>query len=290
MTATAALAVLRFDGVRTVGHELVDPASPILSALDLAATRGDGVFETISVGHGHPQAIDAHLARFARSAAKLDLPEPDADAWRAAVQAAADVLGPVPESFVKTVLSRGIEGGDAPSGWAYAAIAPDHSAARSTGVHVVMLDRGLRSDVGATAPWLLVGAKTLSYAINRAASREAARRGADDVVFVSSDGLLLEGPTANLMILRDGRLLTPPLDAGILPGTTQADLYDWAPSQGLEPLYAPLRPQDLLDADAAWLLSSVRHAAPVRAVDHAPLPVERALSDAMNDFLRSRTT
>lgn len=290
MSATAALAVLRYDGDRALGHDLVDPASPILTALDLAATRGDGVFETISVGHGHPQAIDAHLARFARSAAHLDLPEPDAETWRAAVRAAADVLGPVPESFVKTVLSRGIEGHDTPTGWAYAAVAPDHTAARTTGIHVVLLDRGFRSDAGATAPWLLIGAKTLSYGINRAATREAAKRGADDVVFVATDGLLLEGPTANVMILRDGRLLTPPLDAGILPGTTQADLFAWAPSHGLEALYQPLRPQDLLDADAAWMLSSVRHAAPIRAVDHAPLPVDRALSDAMNDFLRGRTS
>ena len=289
MSPAPALALLRFDGQRTVGHDLVDPDAPILHALDLAATRGDGIFETISVGHGHPQAFDAHLARFARSAALLDLPEPDADRWRAAVLAAADAVGPVPEAFVKTVLSRGVEGGREPTGWAYAAVSPDHTAARTTGIRVVLLDRGFRSDAGASAPWLLIGAKTLSYGINRAAAREAAKRGADDVVFVSTDGLLLEGPTANVVILRDRRLLTPPLDAGILPGTTQADLFAWAPSYGLEPLYRPLRPQDLRDADAAWLLSSVRHAAPIRAVDHAPLAVDRALSDAMNDFLRGRT-
>jgi len=290
VSTTAVLAVLRFDGERTLGHELVDPAAPILSALDLAATRGDGIFETISVGHGHPQALDAHLARFARSAAALDLPVPDLEAWRAAVVAAAGALDPVPEAFVKTVLSRGIEGGTTPTGWAHAAVAPDHTAARTVGVRVVLLDRGLRSDVGRTSPWLLAGAKTLSYAVNRAAVREAAKRGADDVVFVSTDGFLLEGPTANVVLLRDGRLLTPPLDAGILPGTTQADLFAWAPTQGLEPLYQPLHPQDLLDADAAWLVSSVRHAAAIRAVDHAELPVDRALSDAMNDFLRNRTS
>jgi 4-amino-4-deoxychorismate lyase len=284
--------VLRFssDGERTLGHELVDPAAPLLSALDLSATRGDGIFESISVGDGHPQALDAHLDRFARSAAMLDLPAPDADVWRAAIVAVAGAIDPVPESFVKIVLTRGIEGGGVPSGWAYATASPDASVARTRGIHVVMLDRGLRHDVAQTSPWLLVGAKTLSYAVNRAAVREAARRGADDVVFVSSDGYLLEGPTANVVLLRDGRLLTPPLDAGILPGTTQADLFDWAPTRRLEPVYELLRPQDLLDADAAWLVSSVRHAAPIRAVDHAEVPVDRELSDAMNAFLRGRTS
>lgn len=287
----SALAVLRFsaDGRSTLGHDLVDPAAPVLSVLDLAATRGDGVFETISVGDGHPQALEAHLVRFARSAAMLDLPAPDAGAWRAAIRAAADAVGPVPESFVKTVLTRGVEGTAVPTGWAYAAVSPDNEAARTTGVRVVLLDRGLRHDVAQTSPWLLAGAKTLSYAVNRAAVREAARREADDVVFVSSDGYLLEGPTASLMVLRDGRLRTPPPDLGILPGTTQADLFAWAPSAGLEPVTEPLRPRDLLDADAAWLVSSVRHAAPIRAVDHAELAVDRELSAAMNAFLRGRT-
>jgi 4-amino-4-deoxychorismate lyase len=293
MTApgTTALAVLRFsvDGERTLGHELVAPDAPILQALDLAATRGDGVFETISVGHGHPQALDAHLARFARSAGLLDLPAPDDAAWSAAVRAVAAELGNAPEGFVKTVLSRGVEGGAVPTGWAYAAVSPDHAGARTDGIRVVLLDRGFRHDAGHTAPWLLIGAKTLSYAINRAAVREAAKRSADDVVFVSTDGFLLEGPTANLVLLRDGTLVTPPLDAGILPGTTQADLFAWAPSHGLATAYEALQPQDLRGADAAWLVSSVRHAAPIRQVDHADLPVDRPLSDAMNDALRRRT-
>lgn len=287
----AALAVLRYGGDRrAVGHELVDPAAPVLTALDLSATRGDGVFETLSVGDGRPQALEAHLVRFARSASLLDLPAPDLDVWRDAIRTVAGALAPVAEGLVKAVLSRGVEGTGIPTGWAYAAVAPDHTAARTEGVRVALLDRGMRHDAGRDAPWLLIGVKTLSYGVNRAAAREAAARGADDAVFVSTDGLLLEGPTANVVLLRDGRLLTPPLDAGILPGTTQADLYAWAPSQGLEPLYQPLTPQELRDADAAWLVSSVRHAAPIRAVDHAELPVDRALSDAMNAFLRDRTS
>jgi 4-amino-4-deoxychorismate lyase len=286
---TGALALLRFDGERTLGHDLVDPDQPVIRALDLAVTRGDGVFETISTGHGRPQALASHLARLERSAALLDLPAPDLGAWSAAILDAVAAIDPVPEGYVKAVLSRGVEGTAVPTGWAYADVAPDHTTARTTGIHVVLLDRGLRRDVGRTSPWLLAGAKTLSYAVNRAALREAAKRSADDVVFVSSDGFLLEGPTANLVILRDGRLLTPRLDAGILPGTTQADLFDWAPSRGLAVDYRDLQPRDLLDAEAAWLVSSVRHAAPVRAVDHAELAVDRELSDAMNAFLRERT-
>lgn len=270
-----------------------DAGHPQLSVLDVAATRGDGIFETLSIGAGHPQALQAHLDRFARSARMLDLPAPDLDLWRHAVLTLAQRLADHDEAWVKIVLSRGIEmqglaGQTLPTGWAYGTVAPDFSRERTEGVDVVLLDRGLRSDVSSTSPWLLAGAKTLSYAVNRAAVREAQRRGADDVVFVSSDGLLLEGPTSSLVARRGDELATPPDALGILPGTTQVDLFAAADRWGLRTAVTPLTPDDLRAADAAWLVSSVRHAAPVRSVDGAALAVDSALTAAMNGFLRAR--
>lgn len=187
--------------------EFVDPSQPQLSMLDLGATRGDGIFETISVGDGHPQAFEHHLSRFVRSAASLELPEPDVSAWRDAVLAAIAELDPTPESFAKLVLTRGVEGDGRPTGWVYAAPAGNFTKDRTEGVSVVLLDRGYRHDVEQTSPWLLAGAKTLSYAINRAAVREAARRGANDVIFVSSDGIVLEGPTSTVIFRRGNTLV-----------------------------------------------------------------------------------
>ncbi len=266
-----------------------DHQHPQLSVLDVAATRGDGIFETLSIGRGHPQAFDAHLARFARSARMLDLPVPDEGLWRDAVLAIAERLTDHDEAWVKIVLTRGIEGQPLPTGWAYGTVSPEFRRERTEGVDVVLLDRGLRSDVSATSPWLLAGAKTLSYAVNRAAVREAQRRGADDVVFVSSDGLLLEGPTSTLVIRRGDELATPPDAFGILPGTTQVDVFAAADQWGLHTAVEALTPDDLLAADAAWLVSSVRHAAPVRSVDGVPRPVDAALTATMNGFLRART-
>lgn len=269
-----------------------DAQHPQLSVLDVAATRGDGIFETLSTGRGHAQALQAHLDRFARSARMLDLPAPDLAVWGDAVLALAQRLDDHDEAWVKIVLSRGIETPGVaalPTGWAYGTVSPDFRRERTEGVDVVLLDRGLRSDVSATSPWLLAGAKTLSYAVNRAAVREAQRRGADDVVFVSSDGLLLEGPTSSLVIRRGDELATPPDALGILPGTTQVDLFAAADQWGLRTVVEPLTPDDLRAADAAWLVSSVRHAAPLRTVDGAPLPVDAPLSAAMNGFLRART-
>ncbi|CAN5449363.1 aminodeoxychorismate lyase [soil metagenome] len=285
------LAMMEFtaDGGATLGHHFAPADAPQLQVMDLAATRGDGIFETISIGAGHTQALEPHLRRFAHSAALLELPPPDLDEWRIAVQATAAALGPIDEGFVKIVLTRGVEGGDAPTGWAYAATSPDHTPVRTEGIRIVLLDRGYRHDVAQTSPWLLAGAKTLSYAVNRAAFREAARREADDALFISSDGYLLEGAVSNL-VLRTGRQLTTPrTDLGILEGTTQHDIFGWAATEGYTTSYELLTPTDLAAADAAWLVSSVRHAAPIRAVDGVERPVDREFSAAINEYLRGRT-
>ncbi|MWV59787.1 aminotransferase class IV [Rathayibacter sp. VKM Ac-2754] len=259
-----------------------------IDATDLGFTRGDGVFETINLVDGRLQALDAHLDRFARSARMLDLPTPDRDAWLEAIALAVAEHPRVPEAMVKTILTHGIEGEGRPTGLVFVQTSPDFGPARRDGVRVVLLDRGLRSDVQETSPWLLAGAKTLSYAVNRAASREAVRRRADDALFVSSDGLLLEGPTSNLVVLTAGTLVTPPPTLGLLPGTTQADLFGLAGGLGLETAYRALRAEDLEGADAAWLVSSARNAAPIRAVDGRELRIDAELSSRINAALLAR--
>ena len=97
---------------------------------------------------------------------------------------------------------------------------------------MITLGLGVPADFRAAAPWLLGGAKTLSYAVNMAALRYAAAQGADDVVFVSLDGQVLEGPTSTVVWSTDGVLHTPPPETGILPGTTMARLFARAAEAG----------------------------------------------------------
>ena len=264
------------------------PLGTNLQVQDLGIIRGDGVFETITVVDGRPQALEAHLDRFVRSARMLDLPLPDLDAWRRAVEAVCAELDPVHEAFAKTVMTRGVEGSDRPTGWVYAAASGDSTSARTQGISVVTLDRGYRHDVERTSPWLLQGAKSLSYAVNMAALREAVRRGADDALFVSSDGYVLEGTRANLVMAVGGRLVTPRTDIGILAGTTQADVFRFAEAEGIETAYELVTMADLRAADALWLVSSVRQAAPIRLVNGDEQAMDLDLTEQMNEFLLSR--
>ncbi|GAB3602612.1 aminodeoxychorismate lyase [Microbacterium aureliae] len=264
----------------------IDPEAPALSVGEFSTQRGDGVFESIGVVDGHPQEVQAHLERLAHSARLCDLPEPHLEQWRQAVAAAA-AQAPAGEAVLKLILSRGVEHGPAPTAWVTVASAPDFRAVRTDGIRVVTLDRGFDSGAPARAPWLLLGAKTLSYAVNMAAIREAKRRGADDAVFVSSDGVLLEGPTSSLILRVRGRFVTPEPGAGILHGTTQMSVFEELSRRGFETAYEVLPAAALADADAAWLVSSVRLAAPVSAIDGTAMDVDRELTASLNEYLLS---
>jgi 4-amino-4-deoxychorismate lyase len=264
----------------------VDAGAPALSVGELSTQRGDGIFESVGVVDGHPQEVQAHLDRLAYSAAVCDLPAPHLEQWRAAVALAAARCGPG-ESVIKLILSRGVDHGPAPTAWIIAAPANDFTEVRQRGIRVVTLDRGIDSGAPARAPWLLLGAKTLSYAVNMAAIREAKRRGADDAIFVSSDGVVLEAPTASLILRIDGSYVTPAPTGGILHGTTQVSAFSWLDEQNLPTAYRDIPTEDVHRADAAWLVSSIRLAAPITEIDGTPLALDADFTARLNEYLLS---
>lgn len=253
---------------------LADPDRPLIRVDDLGLLRGDGVFETILVVDGKPRELGPHLDRLARSAAMLDLPEPDRAAFERAADLVLDHWTGGPEIALKLVYTRGIEGGDGtPTGFALGMdIAPKVIAQRAEGIAAVTLERGIEPGLVERAPWLLLGAKSLSYAVNMAALREAERRGAAEVVFTTSSGSVLEGPTSTLIMARERVLTTPPSDLGILPGTTQAALFRAAERAGWTVRVEPIAVDELYSADGVFLVSSVRKITRVHTLDGKALP------------------
>ena len=244
---------------------------PVVTAFDQGLGRGDGVFESVAVTGGVTPHLDPHLIRLAQSAALLDLADPGQPVWRALVDA---VLADWPadvEGVCRLFLTRGLGEGFPPTAIALLAAVPAETVRQRTeGVSVVSLGLGVPADFRSSAPWLLGGAKTLSYAVNMAALRHAHAVGADDVVLTSLEGRLLEGPTSTVVWAADGTLHTPPLETGILPGTTVARLFERAADDGWPTASSHGTVDDLHAADAVWLLSGVRLAAVVHTLDGVP--------------------
>ena len=263
-------------------------ADPTISVLDSAAERGDGVFETFGVIGQTAQALDPHLHRLKTSALILDLPEPDVAELRQIVTDTAQSVGEG-EYSLKLVLTRGGPGTEGrPAAWIILSDMPDYRTVRTEGLPVITLNKGYHSSLVAKEPWLLFGAKHLSYAQHMAALREAQRRDAEEVIFTTTDGLLLEGPTSTLIVRHGNRLLTPDPKLGILHGTTQRDIFTHTNHLGLQGTYERLTKDALLDADAAWLVSSVRMSVPVTHVDGFEIKRDPDLTGQFNQYLLAR--
>ncbi|MEO6204725.1 MAG: aminotransferase class IV [Mycobacteriales bacterium] len=273
------LAILTPDGPR-----LADPAQPLLTADDLGVLRGESVFETVRIAAGRPALLAEHLERLAASAARLAITLP-----RGLEALAALAVGGWEETdgVLRLVCTKGPPGGRPVAFALVTAIPAETVRAREGGVTAVTLTLGVSASVRAEAPWLLGGVKATSYAVNMASLRHAETEGAQDAIWISSDGEVLEAPTATVAWVRDGVLITPPpIQVSILPGTTVAlALQLLKTSQEIRRGTAA----ELAEADEVMLLSSIRGVAPVTALDGRELgigPITAGLRDAVETALQ----
>jgi len=256
--------------VAVAGRGLVDPREPVFAADDDALLRGRSVFETTRVYAGRSFLLDRHLARFARSAERVRLPAPDA---RECERLAELVIGASADQDLALRLY-----------WTgrvlvctAAEIDPALEAERSRGLRLV------------TVPWstgALAGTKSTSYAENMAAQDGAVAAGADDALLVSSDGTVLEAPTANVFWREGDTLLTPSLDLPILAGVTRGLLLEIAERETVEGAFPLAR---LLGAGEVFVCSSIREVMPVASVDGKAFGLGPAAHELQRE-LRHRAT
>ncbi len=215
---------------------------------DEGLLRGDGAFEVMRLYSGRPFAYEDHLARLGRTCAGLRL-EFDADALRAEVAALLEQAGAI-EGLLRIVLTRG--------GRRIALLEPlrTHKAVARVATIRYAPNR------------VLDGLKTLSYAGNMLATRLAKEGGYDEALLVSPHGRVLEGATWSFFWVRDGKLLTPPLEDRILGSITRARVLE--ETAAIEDVCTL---DDLRAADEAFIASTVRVVQPIAAIDDLQLPV-----------------
>ncbi|WP_089157490.1 aminotransferase class IV [Micromonospora sp. NBS 11-29] len=260
--------------VAVLGRGLVPAGEPVLRGDDRGVLHGDGLFETLHLRAGRPWLRDAHLARLRAGATAIDLPLPPVGALVELLDAVCAGWPVGTEGALRLVCTRGPEGGGEPTVYATLGEVPAAARrARRDGVTVATLPLGVAARSRPELGWLPTGLKSTSYAPNTAARRWAQRAGVDDVLWVSTDGYVLEAPSANVVWLRAGRLLTVPAAAtGVLPGVTAQHLLTRAPELGLTAGEHLPTPTELQEAEAIWLTSSLRGLTEITSLNGLPRP------------------
>lgn len=244
------------------------PHDAKVSVYDRGFLYGDTVFETLRTYGGELYALDEHMARLEHSAHELaiDLPvERDvlAQETRDAVREAGNA-----DSYCRIVLSRG----SGPVGLDPSAAAEPLRVILVEPLPIldpVLYEHGISAICVQTirASDAAHSAKLGNYIASVLALRDAKAAGAREALVVNRDGLVVEGTTANLFAMRDGELVTPPVEAGVLAGITRGVVIEVAEAEGLTIRYAAYPPDVLITSDELFLTSSIRELVPVVRVD-----------------------
>jgi branched-chain amino acid aminotransferase len=260
---------------------MLEPAEKaLLTVADRGFQVGDGIFETLLVVGGRVLELPLHASRLQASAAVLAMPLPD-DLERCLGQAIADLCranrldGSATQVAVRVTVSRGAVDG-------HALLPPDDvrpnlvvQAWQVDPPPPELLSRGLRlaiSQVRRDPASPLATVKTTSRAEFVYAQLEAHQRGADDALFLTTDGHLAEATSASLFLVQGAGLATPSLDCGILVSTTREWIISsGGPGLGLAVRQDHLSPDDLFGAEEALLASSVAGILPITSVDGRPI-------------------
>ncbi len=262
----------------SVNGVVTEAAQARVSVLDNGFTFGDAVYETLRTYHRRPFHLDRHLARLRRSADRLRIALPVDDGEMSGRVDALLERSQHPESYLRIIVSRGV--GDI-----------SYNFDRVQGPTVVMVTKPFNAFPGSYytdgIPVILSsvqrnhpraldpGIKSCNLLNSALAMQEAQDKGAVEPIMLNADGDVAEGASSNVFLVKHGALVTPTLDAGILPGVTRELVLERAQALGVPAREAKVRVPDLLGADEAFITSSLKELAPIRTIDGQPVGAGR---------------
>jgi D-amino acid aminotransferase len=290
------------DELTWVNGELVPAAEARISVFDQAFLYGYGLFETMRSYDGTLFLLDQHMARLARGAAAIGL-----DKKLNKVDLAAACRETVRANGGGSLRVRlTVTGGDAPAfPWEGDTRPPTVViiARQYAGYTPAQYEKGYRAGIASVCRCTesaVAGIKSVNYLVTVMARREAAALGLDESILLSDRGTVAEGGNSNVFFVKDGRLMTPALDTGILAGITRDLVRELAGGLGVPFHEIELGPEGLADFDEAFLTSSVIEIMPLVSVrlqdgntvtfnDGKPGPVTRRLMAAYAERVRRET-
>ena len=254
-----------------VNGRITPECEAVISVFDHGFLYGEGIYETMRTYHGKPFLFDRHMRRLRRSASMIELALPFTDEGLASqirfTQTAAKLEG---EGYIRVLVTRGV--GEltydlkaTPNPSVVIIVKPQVDPAAEVyekGVRVVVVDV-VRNHPATVNPMI----KSNNLMNSALAMQQALRSNAFEGVMRNYKGELTECTTANLFIVKNNVALTPPLDAGLLPGITREFVFDIGKEAGVEVAEQVLRDDDLFRADEAFLTSTTRELVPIVTVN-----------------------
>ena len=239
-----------------------------IPVLDHGLLFGDSVYETLRTYKGKPFLFSRHFARLEHSAGGIDLSLP----WGKSrtLQEILRTLLPG-ECRVRLIVTRGVGevAADTETCTDPAAIiivtplvmAPERIYENGVDVVISSVRRSQRfADI-----------KTGSLIHQVLARREAKLKGAYEAILLTADNKLSDGITSNIYMVRDGKVLTPAHDAGIVAGITRGVVLELARNMGLQVVEGFFDVTEISEADEMFLTSTTREVVPIARVDGKPL-------------------
>ena len=242
-----------------INDGLVPIADAKISVLDHGFTVADGVFETLLVTAGNVYALDRHLARLAKSAAGLGLTTPNLPQISKAITQVLEANSKIDFGRIRVTLTSGAGplGSDRSSNESTLVISVSEQAPwpESTKVLLVPWTRNENSP--------LAGLKTTSYAENVFALAAAKSHGFSEAIYCDTSGRLCEGTGSNIFFVKDGQVITPSEESGLLRGITRDLVIEFSQNAEFEVVERDVNPKELWTADEVFITSSTRDIHPV---------------------------
>jgi branched-chain amino acid aminotransferase len=247
---------------------------------------GDGLFETLRAYSGRPFRLADHLQRMAAAASALGIPLPvDGSTVAGIVTELLRVNGlQHGDASIRITLSRGT----GPRGLAPPK-EPHPTLLIATAPYTPLPDlcTAVTVDIRRNEGSPLSRMKSLGALDNVLAAAMAAKRGADEAILSNNAGSIVCGARANLFALIGGRLVTPPVSDGVLPGIARRVVLEIAADLSLPHEETSLRPADLLRAEEVLFTNSLFEIRSLSRLDGRELR-HRALGDKLRRAYRQR--
>ncbi len=260
-----------------------------ISPLNRGFLLGDGIFETLRSYCGEPFLLDRHARRLRASARVLNIAgSPRLPKLRKVVKELLERSG-LQDAYIRITLSRGA-GGElglaettSPTLFIFVRpLTPYPPEWYGKGIEVVVSKVGRSAD---SPVWRL---KVLSYLESLWAREEARKRGAQEALFLNTNGHVAEGATTNIFFVQEGQVLTPTLQANILPGVTREVVLEICRDEGIPCQEGLFTLEDLERADEVFVTNSLMGVMPVGKLESARFRVSpRTLTSTIARQYRS---